>query len=274
MPLIELTPVRKRTARQSVFDRLEANIRAVGLLEPLLIYEHHGQRFIIDGYLRYQVLKQIGITSAPCIILDTLDLYTPNRQVSYLSRSQHRVMLERALTVVDEQTLAKSLGLNRIRRGFKPSQLEFLSPEVLKLAEEGKISHGAALHFIHVSFDRQRQIISAMTQAGDMSGAFIRTQVLNTAPEERNIRSERGNPWSKITNTRQKLMDRLVEAERRHDYYHGVYREYASDLVKLAIYVRQMTTVKAVKDLIQQAYPSEWKLFQQIVMNYADAVEG
>ncbi len=57
VPIHALTPVRTRTAKKAVFARLEANIRSLGLLEPLLIYRHKKHHFIIDGYLRYVILQ-------------------------------------------------------------------------------------------------------------------------------------------------------------------------------------------------------------------------
>lgn len=50
VPLRDLVPVRKRTARKIIFERLEGNIRDVGLIEPFLVHPYKGQFFILDGY--------------------------------------------------------------------------------------------------------------------------------------------------------------------------------------------------------------------------------
>ncbi|MBA3936252.1 MAG: ParB N-terminal domain-containing protein [Planctomycetes bacterium] len=273
--LSDLVPVRKRTASKVVFSRLEANIRAVGLIEPLLIYVHQGQRFIIDGYLRYKVLVSMGVEVVPCIIIDNLDLYTPNRQVNYLSRSQYRVMLERALTVVDEGRLTASLGLKRIRPGMNAALRAALAAEVVAAVDANRLTMSAAHHFVHVIPERQREIVALIAQAGDASGPFVRTQIMRTPPAGRTDPPLRGSPWARVSATRQKLVDRLVEAERRHDFFQGLYRGYASDLVKLAIYVRQLITCTPIVDALAKSHPEDLALFRKIVQQYGEqAVAG
>jgi hypothetical protein len=44
--------------------------------------------FILDGYIRYTALLELGIEAAPCLVIPSRDLYTPNRQVNQLSAKQ------------------------------------------------------------------------------------------------------------------------------------------------------------------------------------------
>jgi hypothetical protein len=268
VPLQDLTPVRRRTARARIFERLEANIRAVGLIEPLLVFQQNGQRFILDGYLRYQVLMGMGVRSAPCIVIDTLDIYTPNRQVNYLSHSQYRVMIKRALAIVPEDQLTAALGIARLRSQIPPSMRETLCPEVIRRVEEERLTMKAAKRLMHVNVERQQEILSLSDQAKDTSGPFIRTQIMRTKPEHRVQRPEKASPWNRGAATRQKLVDRLVEVENKHDFFQGVYRQYAADLVKLAIYVRQVINVRDVRDYLAKHHAETLKLFRQIVQHY------
>jgi hypothetical protein len=271
IPLDRLTPVRKRTAPARVFARLEANIRAVGLIESLLVYTEKGQHFILDGYLRFLVLKDMGVMVAPCIVIDTLDLYTPNRQVNYLSRSQYRVMINRALEIVPEDQLKAALGVDRFQRTLAPSHHESLCPEVIRRVNEDLLPLNAAKHLIHVDFVRQREILELIDKANDSSGPFIRTQILKTKQDQRVQRSDKSSPWTRSAVTRQKLVDRLVEAEQRHDFFQTVYQQYAADLVKLAIFVRQMVSVREIRDNLAKHHDEELKLFRKIISQYGDS---
>lgn len=265
VPLSELIPLRKRTGKKLVFDRLESNIRAVGLIEPLLVHPYEGRYFILDGYLRYLVLRDMEARTVPCILISTLDAYTPNRQVNYLSMSQRWKMLKQALTVVDEDRLKSSLALKALRRTLSPNQRSALCDEVQERVRDDRLSMSAASHLIHVNEDRQREILRLIDQAGDASVAFIRAQILRTPQEQRIQRSERCSPWKKAGEVRRKLAERLSEAERHADFYQGLYRQYARDLTVLAIYARDVLSHKEIRDHISRRFPDEAKLFREIV---------
>jgi len=273
LQLTELTPVRKRTARKNVFDRLEANIRAVGLIEPLLVYRDKGQHFIIDGYLRFQVLQSMGVKEAPCLIIETLDCYTPNWQVNYLSRSQRWGMIKRALTDVNGEVLKKSLGLDRLRNEFSTAQKEMLSHDVQDRVNADSLSMSAACHLIHVTLQRQREILRLVDTAKDASSAFVRAQILRTDAEHRVHRPGRCSPWNRAAETKKKLVDRLMEAEQKHDFYQGLYREYASDFIKLATYIRDIITTKELKEFLGKHHDVELKLFRKIVLQLGEQAD-
>lgn len=274
LPLSSLMPLQKRSAKKLLVDRLEANILAVGLIEPLLVYRHEdGQHYILDGYLRYQILLTLGEKRVPCIVLKTLDLYTPNRQVNIPGHAQRWKMIEAALAVVDEETLKKALHLNAVRRGFTTSQQDSLCPDALAREQQGLISKVACYHLMHVTHERQREILAVSDQAGDCSSAFIRTQVLRTPIAQRLLGSGRRNPWNKGAETRKKLVDRFIEAERRHDFYQGLYRQYANDLIRLATHVRKIVTTKALRDPLQGQHPDILKLFKQILEQCGEEIE-
>ena len=269
--LAKLMPLRKRHVIKAALARLEANIRAVGLIEPLLVYRHvDGQHFILDGYLRYQVLLSIGQSQVPCIVIKTLDLYTPNRQVNFLSRSQRWKMLDQALAVVDETTLKASLDLREIRRGFSPSHTAALCTEVLVREKKGGLSKIACFHLVNVTQERQREILAVADQAGDLSSAFIRAQVLRTPVPQRIHGISKRNPWNKAAETRKKLVDRLTDAERRHDFYQGLYRQYATDLVRLAAHVRQIVSTKPLREALSSQHPDALDLFKLIMEQSCD----
>ena len=53
VPIVKLTPLRKRKVSQRDYNKLLANLKSVGLLEPLLVCQEADQYFILDGYIRY-----------------------------------------------------------------------------------------------------------------------------------------------------------------------------------------------------------------------------
>ena len=52
--------------------------------------------------------------TVPCLVLSSRDLYTPNRQVNYLSPMEEIGMLRKALEKLDEKTIARAFGIESI----------------------------------------------------------------------------------------------------------------------------------------------------------------
>jgi ParB family transcriptional regulator, chromosome partitioning protein len=271
VPLTELTPIQKRTAAKLNYQRLEASIRSVGLIEPLLVHQHQRHYFILDGFLRYQVLQSLGVTHAPCLLIDNLDLYTPNRQVSYISMAARWKMLKRALTVVDESRLKESLGLKHLRGKLSTAQEKGLCPEVHARIRDERMTQGAARALLPVTFERQREILEIADRAGDISIAFIRAMVLKTPPDQRSTGSLRKDPWDRAAQVRKSMIERLASVEKHHDFFQGLYRQYAQDLIKLVIYAREMLTHKPLRDYLSRHHPKEYELMQQVIQQASDA---
>jgi hypothetical protein len=72
-----LIPLRKRTVSKKNYNKVLANMKAVGLIEPLGVCQEGDQYFILDGHIRYTALLERGIETVPCLVLAGRDLYTP-----------------------------------------------------------------------------------------------------------------------------------------------------------------------------------------------------
>ncbi|HSW46244.1 MAG TPA: ParB/RepB/Spo0J family partition protein, partial [Phycisphaerae bacterium] len=115
VPIVRLLPLRKRTVSRKNYTKLLANIRAVGLIEPLCVCREGEQYYILDGYIRYTALLELGIETVPCLVLPSRDLYTPNRQVNHLTPRDEVRMLRKALETIDEDTIAKAFGVESLK---------------------------------------------------------------------------------------------------------------------------------------------------------------
>ncbi len=61
IPIIQLRPLRERKISQREFDRILASIKAIGLIEPLIVFPE-GEDFVItDGVQRYRALLDLGV---------------------------------------------------------------------------------------------------------------------------------------------------------------------------------------------------------------------
>lgn len=66
LPIGRLVPLNERRVGQKHWRRLEASLRAVGLIEPLIVYPSGDHFTIVDGCIRYRILQAIGVETVPC----------------------------------------------------------------------------------------------------------------------------------------------------------------------------------------------------------------
>lgn len=119
IPLDKLTPLKfpelsvKNTAK---YQQILATVRAVGLVEPPAVMRdpRNAQRYLLlDGHLRIEALKDLGIKNVNCIVATNDDTYSYNKRINRLSAAQDHKMIARAIELgVTKEIIAKVFGLS------------------------------------------------------------------------------------------------------------------------------------------------------------------
>jgi ParB family chromosome partitioning protein len=265
IPLIRLRPLRDRKVTQRESDRILASIKVVGLIEPLVVYPENGDYVILDGVQCYRALLQLGVEVAPCIIGRQREAFTGNRMVNRVSPVQENRMIEKSLAEVDEASIAAALGISGLTHRLKKTLLKQLHPDVAAAFDQGKINRACAKEFTHVKPPRQKEILDAMEGHKDYSTAFVRTLVVKTAPEQRETRRRKNNPWDKTTQRKNDLLKKLADAEQKHDFYSRLYKQYTIDLLRLAIYARSLLTNTRLREYLNQHHPDVVSRFEAVI---------
>lgn len=265
VPLIRLRPLRERKVSKREFNRILSSIKAVGLIEPLVVYPEGDDYVILDGVQRYRALLELGVEVAPCILGRQREAFTGNRMVNRVSPVQEHRMIEKSLEEVDEATIAAALGITTIGHRLKKALLKRLHPDVAAAFDEGKINRVCAREFTHVRPARQKEILDAMAGYKDYSTAFVRTLVVKTPPHQRDTSRRKNNPWDRSAQRRNDLLKQLAEAEQKHDFYSGLYKQYTIDLLRMAIYVRTLINNTRVREYLQARHPSVLAQFEAII---------
>lgn len=114
-----LLPVRVlRTATKSSkkYQQITASIREVGLVEPPVVARdpaNPGTFLLLDGHVRVEVLKDLGIEQVECLVSTDDEAFTYNKRISRLSPVQEHKMIRRAIERgVPEEKIAKALDIN------------------------------------------------------------------------------------------------------------------------------------------------------------------
>ena len=265
LPIVKLVPRNKRKASKKYYRRIEASIRAVGLIEPLVVYPVEDQYEILDGCLRYAILLEMGIETVPCLIGNEREAFTGNRMVNRLSAAQEMRMLRKSLEELDEKTIAGALGMAGIKHRLNKGLLKKLDPKVAKAFEAGKIAKSCATELAHVKPDRQVEILKLMESCNDYSVTFAKGMVLKTPVGRRAKVNGAKTPWARADDMKNDLLKRLRDAEQQQDFYSGLYRQYTTNLLKLVIYVRSLLSNARVRDYLQAHCPDQLNLFDEII---------
>jgi len=265
VPILKLRPLRDRTVSTREYDRIVSSIKAVGLLEPLIVYSEGEDFLILDGVQRYRALLEMGVEVVPCLLGKQREAFTGNRMVNRVSPVQENRMIEKSLEELDEQTIAGALGVSGISHRKKKTLLKRLDPEVAAAFDQNKFTHSCAYELTYVKPARQREILTAMAGCKDYSVALARTLILKTPPPLREPRRGRIDPWDKTARRKSNMLKQLSEAEQKHDFYSRLYKQYTVDLLRLAIFARSLLTNVRVREHLDRHYGTIVTRFEAVI---------
>ncbi len=265
IPIVKLVPRTERKVNERYKKRIEASLRAVGLLEPFIVFPLGDSYEILDGNLRYRILLEMGVETVPCLIGSEREAFTGNRMVNQLSASQEMRMLRKSLEELDEKTIADALGIANVRARLNISLMKKLEPSVAKAFEASKLNLQCCKELAHVKPERQAEIVKLMDSCRDYSVTFVRGLVLKTPSAKRAKANGAKTPWTRTDGPKSDLLKKLREAEQQQDFYTGLYRLYTTNLLKLVIYVRGLIANPRVKQYLGQHHPQQLEVFEQII---------
>lgn len=265
LPIVKLVPRSERQVNKKHYQRIEASLRAVGLLEPLIVYDHAGTYEILDGRLRYRILLDMGVETVPCLVWKEREAFTANRMVNHLSAAEEMRMLRKSLEELDEKTIADALALSSIEHRLNEKLLKRLEPAVAKAFEGGKLTRPCARELVHVKPERQVEIFGLMESCNDHSATFAKGLVLKTPTAKRAKANGAKTPWVKAEQKKDDMLKRLQEAEQQQDFFSGLYRQYTTNLLKLVIYVRSLLANPRVRPYLQEHHAQHLELFSEII---------
>jgi hypothetical protein len=185
IPIVTLVPRTEHKVNAKYRKRIEASLRAVGLLEPLVVYPQGDNYEILDGVLRYHILLDLGVETVPCVLANLRESFTSKRMVNQLSAAQEMRMLRKSLEELDEQTIADALGMAGIAHRLNQGLQKKLESTVNEAFEAGKLNLQCVKELTHVKPERQAEILKLMESCKDYSPTFARGLVLKTPTAKR-----------------------------------------------------------------------------------------
>lgn len=136
--LVPLKVLRPGAKESKKYAQIRGSIKAIGLVEAPVVarnLDDPAKFFLLDGHMRIEALKDLGIQRVECLVSTDDETYTYNKRINRLAAVQEHSMIKRAIARgVPEAAIAEALGLNietifrrtRLLNGICPEAVEVL----------------------------------------------------------------------------------------------------------------------------------------------------
>jgi hypothetical protein len=131
------------------------------------------------------ILKELGHSTAKCLISLDDEGFTYNHKVNRLSAVQEHFMILRAIkSGVSEDRIARSLNIDVSSVRQKRDLLDGICPEAVHLLRDKRITSNAMRELRKVAPMRQVEIAELMCAVRNFSGGYAKCLVTGTADEQ------------------------------------------------------------------------------------------
>lgn len=262
IPVGSILPIRQLKPSDQCFGKYRAvfaSIRAIGLVEPLMVYPNKGEKgtfVLLDGHLRLKALQELGRPTAPCLLSLDDDAFTYNDKVNRLSLIQEHRMIMKALDHgVTEEQIAQALDLDvkKIIRG--KNLIEGIHPEAIQILKDKPITERPLQILKQVKALRQIEMAQLMVSACNYTFAYARALLVGTNAEQlvkpavpKKVKGMSAEEIARL----EKEMETLERDFRLFQDRHG---ENTLHLGAAQRYVRKLLDNAKVKKFLQQRHP-------------------
>ncbi|SEB44540.1 ParB/RepB/Spo0J family partition protein [Terriglobus roseus] len=198
LPLSSILPQKNtdpKVLRSTVFKQILASVREVGLIESLVVYPQDGKGFLLlDGHLRLEALRMLGVSEAACILSTDDESYTYNKRVNHIPPvAQHLMLLEAMKSGLTEDRIAAALNIDVATVKNRAQMLDGICPEVVEMLRNQKLSVEVFPILRKMKPIGQIATVELMMLRNDYSVSFAKTRLAISPP----------SLLSKVVSTRQ-----------------------------------------------------------------------
>jgi len=211
--IVALKALRPGIKESKKYSQIVRSIRAIGLVEPPVIApdpSKPGRYFLLDGHLRVEALKDLGMAEVECIVSTDDETYTYNKKVNRIVPVQeHRMIMRAVERGVSEAQIAEALGweITSVRR--RSRMLDGICADAAELLKDSPCAMMAFDILRKMVPLRQIEAAELMLGQNNFSAAFARA-LLAATPSNQLV--ERRNPKpdgsSAITSEQMARMER------------------------------------------------------------------
>lgn len=184
--LVPLKTMRPGTRESRKFAQILTSVRAVGLVEAPVVApdpKHPGRYFLLDGHLRIEVLKDLGIGEVECLVATDDETYTYNKRINRLPPIQeHRMILRAIDRGVPEERIADALGLDVQTIKRRTRMLDGICADAAEVLKNSPCPAGTLDILRRMAPLRQVEAAELMTGQNNFTATFAKA-ILAATPE-------------------------------------------------------------------------------------------
>jgi RepB plasmid partitioning protein/ParB-like nuclease domain len=265
LPIRPLAPVVRASKK---FKQILASVREVGLVEPPVVArnpEQPGSFLLLDGHLRIEVLKDLGIPEVDCLVSTDDEAFTYNKRISRLSAVQEHRMIVRAIERgVPEDKIAKALDVmpQSVRRKVK--MLDGIAEEVASILKDKQCPMAVFEILRKMKVLRQIEAADLLVNANNYSVAYA-SAILAGTPQSQLVEGSKPKLLKRMTPEAMARME--GELARLQESFISIQDTYGHDHLQLTVikgYVAKMLGNARIVRYLMQNRPDFMAEFQAI----------
>ena len=271
LPVQSLLPIRAlgssvKSSRK--YRQIKASIHEVGLVEPPVVARAGGQDgifMLLDGHIRIEILKELGIEQVECLISIDDEAFTYNKRISRLAPIQeHRMILKAIERGVPEEKIAAALNLKHgsIRR--KVHLLDGICDEAVAILKDKPCCSAVFDVLRKMKTLRQIETAELLVSANNYSVAYV-SAILAGTPQAQLIKATKPKSLKGMTPEAMAQMER--ELARLQAGMASIQETYGQDHLQLTIvrgYLAKLLGNARVVRYLTQHRPEFLAEFQSI----------
>jgi len=191
LPLSKILPVRswKNPEKNIVrYKSIVTSIPEVGLIAPLMVYPKKGRDgtyLLMDGHLRYQALKELGIEKAECLVATEDESYTYNARINRLSPVQEHAMIVKAVkNGVPMERIASALNMKISAIRDRMNLVKGIHEDAVEILKNAQVTPGTFRILKRVTALRQIEMAEMMVQMNDFTASYAEGLFLVTHKDQ------------------------------------------------------------------------------------------
>jgi len=194
VPVEAVLPVRVLSASvksSRKYRQITASIREVGLVEPPVISRNpdtSGTWLLLDGHIRIEVLKDLGIKQVECLVSIDDEAFTYNKRISRLAPVQEHNMIRKAIERgVSEEKIALALDLKPRSIQRKARLLDGICKEAIAILKDKPCTAAVFETLRKMKALRQIEAAELVVNANNFSVAYISAILVGTPQDRKSV---------------------------------------------------------------------------------------
>jgi ParB-like chromosome segregation protein Spo0J len=264
-PLKVLPKTLKNTSK---WQEILTSIREEGLVELPVVRrapEKKGHYHLVDGHVRIEALKELGIDRVPCLLTGSDDTYTFNTLVSRISAVQDHKMVLRAIesgVPVERLAIALARSASTIRR--RARLLEGICDEAANILADAHCPAATVTVLKLLKPIRQIEAVELMVASQNFSVPFARALLAATSDELLSAKAEKGRRRKETAASLARVERELSSLQLKTSAVSDTYGRDVVDLTLLRGHLTQILASNAVVKWLAKNRPEYLREFQKV----------